>query len=280
MRGTAVYVRSAGLLVAIGLGMLPGPANAQARAVAQQPQTVAPRESKAAKAPVILYRNGRLTIDVTEYQMQRLLADISSKTRIAIDGLELIGDRRVTVNAADLAPDEALRRLLPDYDAFYFYGSGAGKPAALTTVWIYPKGEGATLTPLSPESWMSTADALQAATHTDPGVRARALEELGERADSSGEAMAALVNALTDPDEMVRATAVDAIVHSGGDMPASVLTPLALSDPSPSVRLLALKALANSPEAGAVAAIAQADQDPLVQEAARRLLEQLKRRKQ
>ena len=280
MIGASVCARSARLLVAISISVLPSLVDAQTRPVEQQPQTAAPRDSKAAKAPVVLYRNGRLTIDVIEYQMQRLLEEIGAKTRVAIDGLELLGDRRVTVNAADLAPDEALRRLLPDYDAFYFYGSEPGKPATLTTVWIYPKGEGATLVPLSPEAWMSTTDALQAATHPDPGVRARALEELSERADSSGEAMAALVNALTDPDEMVRATAVDSITQSGGDLPASALTPLALSDPSPSVRLLALKALSNSPEAGAVAAIAQADQDPLVQETARRLLEQLKRRKQ
>ena len=279
MRRERAYARSAGLLVAIWIGVLPAPVDAQTRALEQQPQTAAPRESMAPKSPVV-YRNGRLTIDVNDYQMQRLLADIGTRTRIAIDGLEVVGDTRVTVSAADLAPDEALRRLLTGYDAFFLYGSSAGKPAALTTVWIYPKGEGASLVPLSPEAWMSTADALKAATYPDPAIRARALEELSERADSSGDAMAALVNALKDPDETVRAIAVDSIVSSGGDIPAVELTTLALSDPSASVRLIALKALSNSPEAGAVAAIAQADQDPLVQQTAVRLLEQLKRRKQ
>ena len=279
MRAERRHARSAGLLVAIGMGLLPAPVAGQARALEPQPQIAAPRESMPPRAAVVLYRSGRLTIDVGDYQLQRLLADIGTRTRIAIDGLEVVGDTRVTVNAPDLAADEALRRLLSDYDAFFFYGSSAGRPAALTTVWIYPKGEGASLAPLSPEAWMSTADALQAATHADPAVRTRALEELSERADSSGDVRAALVNALKDPDETVRATAVDSIAQSGGDVPAAELTPLALSDPSVSVRLLALRALSSSPEAGAVAAIAQTDSDPLVQQAARRLLEQLKRPK-
>jgi hypothetical protein len=181
------------------IGVLPAPVDAQT-SLEQQPQTAAPRESMAPKAPVV-YRNGRLTIDVSDDQMQRLLADIGTRTRIAIDSLEVVGDRRVTVSAVDLAPDEALRRLLTGYDAFFLSGSSAGKPAALTTVWIYPKGEGASLVPLSPEAWMSTADALKAATDPDPAIRARALEELSERADSSSDAMAALINGRHDADD-------------------------------------------------------------------------------
>jgi HEAT repeat protein len=108
----------------------------------------------------------------------------------------------------------------------------------------------------------------------DPGVRARAVEALVER--KGDQARDAVLDAVKDPDDDVRTRALYQALGAGVKLPDDVLTDLARSDPSPSVRFLALEALAaDGPGTRAIVEAALDDPSPHIQRKAQELLRRL-----
>ncbi|MGH3118772.1 MAG: HEAT repeat domain-containing protein, partial [Gaiellales bacterium] len=172
--------------------------------------------------------------------------------------------------------DEALRRLLQDHDAFFFYGVERDRPASLRVVWVYPKGRGRGLMPVPPETWASTKELEGELRDADPPTRGRAVETLvkrkGERARDE------VLRALADPDGRVRSRALHSALRARLDFPVELLTRLALEDSSSHVRFLALEALETRPAVIApIASRAMHDPDPHVRSKAGEILSKLDR---
>jgi len=225
-----------------------------------------PTSEKAAEPqPVITLKEGRLTVQVQSRPLGWVLDEISRESRLAIVRAPGVGDQSISVQLKDAPPDEALRVILTAYDAFFFYGVEKNVSASLRVVWVYPRGGGRGFAPVPPWEWGSTKEFLrEARTNPDPAGRAQAVEMLVER---SGEQSADVVrDFLVDPDDAVRTRALYSALNAGVRIPVDSLAQMALSDPSPHVRFLALDALANNPrgwtaiDVGAV--VAQALNDP------------------
>jgi hypothetical protein len=84
--------------------------------------------------------------------------------------------------------------------------------------------------------------------------------------------MSAVLAALADPDEVVRAQVLDLALGSGLQIPSDRLAALVLSDPSALIRLQALQNAPEGPELTNLAAAAQNDPDRYVQMEARSIL--------
>lgn len=228
--------------------------------------------SKAPHGPAVVFRDGRLELDLRARTLGLVLDEISQKAGLAIILAEELRDRPVSLQLHDVALDEGLRTLLAEHDVFLFYGVEEKAPSSLRAVWVYPKGRGRGLEPVPPEQWASTREIEKGLTDRDPGVRARAVEALVER--KRERAREDVLRALKDEDEGVRTQALYGAVNSGLELPTPSLVE-AFGDSSSDVRFLALEALAERPEAGEIASRALLDPSPHVQEKAREILSQL-----
>ena len=230
--------------------------------------------------PIIAVKGERLTVQVQDRPLDWVLEQVSRESRVAIVRAAGVGEERVSLQLRDVPLDEALRQILTDHDAFFFYGVERDEPASLSVVWVYPKGQGRGFAPVPPEAWASTREMQeQAKADPDPAARAKAIEVLVER--KGGQARDAVLEALRDRDDQVRTEALYSAQNAGIGVPAQALAQMALRDPSPSVRFLALQGLASDPNARAaisleaIATQALSDPSPHVQIKAREILDRL-----
>lgn len=261
-RGTRLAVLSCaagmtGLVAAALAGQGPG----------NPPSSSAKRTEPAATVTV---KEGRLSIRVENRSLDWILEQVSREGKVAISGDTHLGRRLVSIQFQDIPLDEGLRQILREHDAFFFYGVEGKAPASLRAVWIYPKGRGRGLEPVPPEAWASTRELEANLADPDPGVRTRAIEALVERKGDG--ARDAVLEALKDQDVQVRTQALYQTASEDVELPTDALTDLALGDPSPDVRFLALEALADRPEARTIAETALNDPSPHVRRKAKEIL--------
>ena len=222
------------------------------------------------------FKDGRLSVSVTNQPLAQVLSVISQKATVAITGGGNLGrEQRVTIQFRGLSLEDGLRRLLANYDAFFFYGgdAGASGPTALKGVWVYPKGGGNGIEPVPAEEWASTSEYRGKLSASDPTVRADAIKTVVDR--DGDRARPAVLKALKDSDPQVRSSALNAALNDGVQISDDRLKDLA-SDSSPDVRVLALGGLANSPDAREIATQARNDPDPHVRALAGEILGRLK----
>jgi hypothetical protein len=84
-----------------------------------------------------------------------------------------------------------------------------------------------------------------------------------------------VIRALNDNDDQVRTRAFYEAVSSGVELPTDYLRGMALHDRSPEIRFLALQALSDNAEAGAIAEMALNDSSEHVRNKANEILLQL-----
>ena len=236
-----------------------------------------PRESqpRAQRASTTAYKDGLLSVDLHDAPLSAVLTQVSTQARFAIVQVEDLSQERITIAFQNLPLEEGLHRLLEHYDSFLFYGVANDQPASVRAVWVYPAGRGVTAAPVPPEKWASTAELTDLAiTLPDPNDRANAYQELIARGGPL--AQDAVMRALGDPDDKVRALALNAATTNDVNVDAETLRQL-LNDPSKDLRFLALHTLAGRTKADARAAaeLLRDDQDPVIQRYARQILDQL-----
>ena len=107
----------------------------------------------------------------------------------------------------------------------------------------------------------------------DPKVRLQAVLALIDRKGDKAQDL--VLEALKDQDNQVRSETLYRAFGKGVELPADALTELALNDPSPDVRVLALDALAKDPNVRSLAEHALGDPSPQVQNKAREIIEAL-----
>jgi hypothetical protein len=220
----------------------------------------------------VVVRDGLLTVRGDRpASLVSVLSAIAQQANLEIIGLDAVQAQWVSMKELTIPLETALRQLLTDYDAFFLYAS-EGPSAPLTTIWIYPGGQGRNLAPVPPNVWAGTRELEERLRSGDPHVRANALAGLVEREGAL--ALNKVLEALSDNSDEVRTAAVEVAVSSSLGIPAETLFAVALSDPSPQVRLLTLQAVAEHPAVRGVAEQAQFDPDPHVRTQARQILRQ------
>ena len=248
-------------------------ASAPASGQSTTPSAKASASATSSGQAVVDFKDGRLSVSVTNQPLAQVLSVISQKAMVAITGGGNLGrEQRVTMQFQGLSLEDGLRRLLANYDAFFFYGGDAraSGPTALKGVWVYPKGGGNGLEPVPAEEWASTSEYRGKLSASDPTVRADAIKTVVDR--EGDRARPAVLKALKDSDPQVRSSALNASVQISDDR----LRDLVANDSSPDVRVLALGGLANGPGAREIATQARNDPDPHVRALAGEILGRLK----
>ena len=200
-------------------------------------------------------RDARLSVRATDQSVAVVLGAIARcAPRVAIHVAPELEADPVSIAFADVPIDEGLRRIVRGYDVFFYYVGAQASPE-LGAVWVFQRGQGGALAPLDAVAWASDADVEKRLADPDPNTRFRALKAHIERRGEA--AMAEVLTALADPDEVVRAQVLDLALGSGLRIPPDRWSALALSDPSALIRLQALQYAPDGPELASVAATAQ-----------------------
>lgn len=237
------------------------------------PATPAPPVVKAEPLE-IAFRHGLLTVHAQNQTLRAVLEGIGAESGLSIMLAQGLGDERVSVNFNQSRLEEALREVLKDYDAFFFYGVEKKQdPASLKAVWVYPASRGQGFKPLPPDAWASTQEVEQMLSDPDPDVRARAIEAVIKRKGPRAES--AVLDALKDDNDMVRTKALHEALESDVELSQNTLINLALYDRSEDVRILALQALPVDPSLRWVVEHARQDLNSQVSDTARKILKQL-----
>src|SRR5688572_4108360 len=103
----------------------------------------------------IHFEKGRLTAKFRNWSLQTVSEQLAASSMVNLvlsQGLEEI---QVSADMNSVELDVALRSLLSGYDTFFFFNGSTSLPAALRTVWVYPKGSASALKPVRPEQWAS-----------------------------------------------------------------------------------------------------------------------------
>jgi hypothetical protein len=258
------------MLVALAGSWLP--------ANAQQPDPVGQSGSRAGQMSVAIAQ-GRITGRLRNYPLGAALKELGSRTGITLipaDDLD-IRAARVSAELLGVPVDEGLRRLLKNYDAFFYYGVvGNGSSSSLRAVWIYPKGAAAALRPVPPEAWAGNKELQASLADFDPEVRARAYEALMSRPDrESRELVIQALRGASEADNAVRERILSSAFSTGVPLPRDLLMYLVRWDASEGMRLLALDALALEPTLKEAAQAAMTDSSPVVRDRAKEILTEL-----
>jgi HEAT repeat protein len=241
--------------------------------VVKQQAAGAPTEGEARLVTVAA--DGTVSLTAPRVLLRTVLTEISVQTRIPIILSDAFEDARLSVTVRDLPLEDAMKRLLADYDTFYLFGPRDKKAASIKAIWIYPKGEGETLQPLPPTVWASTNDLKAQMDDPDVAVRTQAIETLIERLGNK--ALPIVLRGLADGDEIVRLATLSAAADSGVEIPAADLHSRILTDPSAHVRIAALRAVDGRPEAQAIASGLRSDPDDDIRNQALAMLGELQR---
>jgi hypothetical protein len=149
----------------------------------------------------------------------------------------------ISLNLRDLPLDEALRMILQDFDVLYLYEGLKNAPAALTTVWIYPKGTTRHALPLSLDTLPMNQETQARVASLPLDERIETSEEMRER-EREYEAET-ILKALGDRDDQMRYHTLYQAVQTGIVLPIETLRDLTYSDPSPEIRIMALSMIIN-----------------------------------
>jgi hypothetical protein len=265
-----------GVMVAVGLWIVPdgvemGQAHGQQRE-SSSPAGIGPAQDSRMSITV---QKGRLTGSIQNYPMRSVLEELGSRTEVTlISAADMdIGEDRVSAELEDVPLDEGLRRLLKDYDAFFYYGVVGNAPSSLRAVWIYPKGAASALRPVPPEAWASTKELEASLADWNPEIRERAYEALMSRSDSrSWELVLQALRGASETNQEVRQRILSSAINNRMQLPPDLLTDLARWDGSEGIRLMALDTLAADPAVKELAEAALTDPSQAVRERAKEIL--------
>jgi hypothetical protein len=229
--------------------------------------------------PEVLVRGARVSLKVLNRPLLDVVNEIGRQSEVTIAMGEGMPNPSIAMEFRELPLEQGLKRLFQDYDTFFFYSRTEEMPARLTTVWVYPPGQGQKLAPIPTPHESLREEWAQDVDDPDALKRALAITTLAER---HGNAAAEVVKTgLVDFDERVRVEALQAALYTPVDLPVEALKEMVWHDPSGLIRSIALAGLVNRAEQGLIAPdvvwelleTAQRDTDPAVSELAVRISE-------
>ena len=229
----------------------------------------------AAEKLSIQFDTGRLTTRIENASIRAVLSEIAARTGLKITMAEAVEEFEVSVDMKATPLEIALRALLPDQDAFFYYGGSANEPPSLKAVWVYPKGGAAAFQPQA-----AGAGAMELETAlSDPSaeVRQRAYEALMARPDGrSLEILIAVIRGDREKDDELRQRVLSAALTKGQILAPDTLADMARGDRSEHIRWMALDALAQHESVKQVAEAALGDSSEVVRQRAADILAELK----
>ncbi len=238
-------------------------------------------ESLHSGSSLIHLSDNQLSLAITKQPLQEVAKAIAQQAKLSIIFDKEIPNPNIDMKFSNLPVQLGLQRLFENYDTFFFYSNHKGTVAKLTTVWVYPQGQGQRLAPIPSPIAARTNELIKDTTDIDATRRSSAIASLVEQQGSA--ATEAVQNALMDPDERVRIEALHSALLAQIDLPLDALKDLAVRDTSAKIRSIALAGLVNRFEQGAIELsevmetlkIVQKDTDPEVSELAVQLIKSL-----
>lgn len=182
-------------------------------------------------------KDHRLTVRVKDQALLSVVDAIAQQSGMSIVTIADLSATRVSIQLHDVPIDQGLRTLLGEWDVFVFYAASQGTKLPSThTAWIYPKGQGQELIPVSAKRGLAEHQARSRCEQKGPGpVPEHSVEN--ENPEES------LLHVLTDPNDEVRYRRLEKALNSGAYLPDEAWHELLKTDPSEQVRALALRAL-------------------------------------
>jgi hypothetical protein len=222
------------------------------------------------------FDQGRLSVRLQNTPIGVVLEELKLRTRIRIVVAEELDHAEISADWIDVPLDLALRALLTNYDAFFYYGGASEEPATLRTVWVFPKGRGSTLQPVPPEAWVDSNEFEAVLADTDVRIRQQAYEALMRRPDSRRhEVVIQTIRGVREKDEGLRQSIFSAALNRDLSIPPEVLLDTARFDGSEQIRWMALDALSQHAIAKEAAEMALTDASSAVRQRASEILVEL-----
>src|SRR5688572_7565816 len=204
-----------------------------------------------------------------------VLQEVTARAEVALTVAPEIDQDPVSVDLRGMPIDRAVRELLKNYDAFFFYGGPTAAATELRGIWVYPKGTASMLRPVPPEAWAPSDDLTALLPKSDAATREQIYESLMSRPDpESRETVLQALRGATEADAELRERILSSAISRGLPFPPQLLRDIALADRSETMRLIALDALAFEDDASQVAQGALADPSEAVRDRAAEILEQ------
>ncbi len=214
-----------------------------------------------------------LTINAQNAVLSDVVMQVANKANIPVNSETIDPEKRITLSMQKVPIDTAFRELLTGYDYFLLYTAVKGK---IQAAWIYPAGTGINIALNQNNSKELSEDDLFS---SDPEKRDSALQHY---VDSDSKVLEQHVNdAVQDEDPDVRVMAIITAQENTIELPYTVLKDLVESDPSATVRSVALNTLSMNSELSAtqIEAFSESalhDEDETIREQAEAILEGLK----
>lgn len=238
-----------------------------------------------------------------------ILQEIANKTGIQIYGDSSLSNEKITAEFQNLTIEELLKKILGKYNfAFVFSSAEADgelpRVSMIKEAWIFTsdkKGTSFSDLSIKGRDVLPAAPAANEKAEPDKSDKLRQLEALKEKQDPSN--IPVLLNFLKDPDTAISHAAMEILSNFGPLSPVEQIVDIAfnhndpemrsellgmgfdisyekmvdhvLHDPSPQVRLEALRLLEGNENIEEVARHALNDPDPSVQDAAREILKRI-----
>jgi hypothetical protein len=221
---------------------------------------------------------GRLTARFQGQPLQLVSEQLKASTLVGIVPAEGLDGDLISADLNGVALEEGLRSLFSGYDTFFFYDSSKTVPAALKTVWIYPKGTASGLRPVRPAEWAMIKDLEAAVSDADARVRESAYDALLERPDQRSRRL--VIDALSgtrEQDAALRERLLSNAIRKGFSVPGEILSDLARTGQSEQIRWIALDALSETPLAKQAAQAAMTDASEAVRSRAKDILAEQER---
>lgn len=231
----------------------------------------------AAEKRSIHFEAGRLTTRIENASIRAVLSEIALRTGMKITISDAVEEFEVSVDMNATPLEVGLRALLPDHDAFFYYGGSADEPPSLKAVWVFPKGMAAAFRPQAAGSGSGNGAMETALSDPSTEVRQKAYEALMTRQDaSSQEILISVIRGDRERDDELRQRVMSAALTKGQILGPDTLADMVRGDRSDQIRWMALDALAQHESAKQVAEAALGDSSEAVRQRAGDILAELK----
>jgi len=219
----------------------------------------------------VIVANGRISVSAQGIPLRQILDDVRQASTVGFSTFPGAEAELISADIDNVPLDQGLRILLGRFDSIFLYSAHDADRAELTRVWVYRKGQASGLEPTPEEAAANTKGLREKLNDPDRGVRRRVFEALLARPGIE-EQDAITTAVLAEPDDSLRASMIESVRSSSLRLPPEFWGSLS-NDTSEHVRLLVLDTLEGTAQARDFATLALTDPSPHVRLRAKDILD-------